>query len=150
LAETRRVLGLLRAPEQAPAIEPAPSLAGLEELVAGVRGAGVDVQLHRSGDFADVTPGQQLALYRIVQEALTNVIKHSGAGKARVVLTRSGKEVRLEVVDDGRGSRGSPGQGAGLRGMKERVNAYGGRFDASDLAEGGFKVTVTIPVGAGS
>lgn len=150
LAETRRVLGLLRDPEQAAPVEPAPSLDGLEELLAGVRSAGVDVQLRRSGDFADVTPGQQLALYRIVQEALTNVIKHSGARKARVVLTRSGRDVRLEVVDDGRGSRGNLGQGAGLRGMKERVDAYGGRFDAGDLAEDGFKVTATIPVGAAS
>jgi signal transduction histidine kinase len=150
LAETRRVLGLLRAPEQAGSVEPAPSLDGLDELLEGVRSAGLEVQLQQSGELGDLTRGQQLAIFRIVQEALTNVIKHSGAKKSRVVLTRSVGELRVEVVDDGAGSRGQAGRGAGLRGMRERVDAYGGRFEAGDLAEGGFKVTASIPIGAGT
>ena len=149
LGETRRVLGLLRDPGQGSAFEPAPSLGELEHLLEGVQGAGLEVRLERSGDLSSLSPGLQLALYRIVQEALTNVMKHSGAKKSHVSIARDNGLVQVDVIDDGSGSGDRMAEGTGLRGMKERVDAYGGRFEAGDLPEGGFRVSISVPVSAG-
>src|ERR671934_2301095 len=120
LTELRRLLGRVRQTDYAPQ----PGLSGLGALVEGVRAAGLPVTLQVEGPLDDLPAGLDLSAYRIVQEALTNAIKHAGASAAEVHVRRTGDEVELEVVDDGAGPSGN-GRGQGLIGMRERASLPG-------------------------
>jgi signal transduction histidine kinase len=147
LAEMRRLLGVLRRGDEDLALAPQPSLSRVDALLARTRAAGLDVALERSGDDAPLPAGVDLAAYRVVQEALANVVRHAGAEHATVRLTYDPRAVVVEVVDDGRGATNGGGKaGHGLIGLRERVDLYGGDFEAGPRAEGGFGVRARLPV----
>lgn len=140
LQETRRLLGVLREDGEA-SRAPAPTLSDLPEMIERTREAGIDVRLSVTGD---VPHELELTVYRIVQEALTNVIKHARAGHARVMVAQEADGTRVGVVDDGRG--GEPGQsGHGLAGLRERVRLFGGAFEAGPRPPHGFRVHAFLP-----
>jgi signal transduction histidine kinase len=149
LSDMRRLLAVLRdtdGPEQGRAA-PQPSLANLDGLVAQVRAAGLPVDVEVVGEPAAVPPGVDLSAYRIVQEALTNVIKHAGAGaRARVHVTYSPDDLRVSVTDDGTvRAADADGGGHGLVGIRERVAVVGGRVEAGPVPAGGFVVSALLP-----
>ncbi len=153
LAETRRLVGVLRTTEgegggpTALEYTPTETLAELQDLVDRVAASGVDVVLAASPDLTTVPRETGLAAYRIVQESLTNVLKHAGPGaRARVALTAD-TDLHLEVRDDGRGAA-SPddGHGHGLIGMRERAASVGGRVTAAPAPGGGYLITATLPL----
>jgi signal transduction histidine kinase len=149
LAEMRRLLGVLRGEDGERSHAPAPGLGDLEALVGEVRVTGVDVSLELVGDCSTVPPGVDLSAYRVVQEALTNVIKHAGEGvKAHVSVGCTLDELCIEVVDDGRGASVAlmPG-GHGLVGMRERVAVWGGELITGPRPGGGYRVRARIPFG---
>jgi signal transduction histidine kinase len=158
LAELRRILALLRAPEHGADSRPQPSLAELDELVTGYRDAGLPVRLDVIGEPQPLPGGVELSVYRIVQEALTNVLKHSHPTRVTVTLAFRGSRVELEVVDDGttaeRGAaaqrssneRSARGSGHGLVGMRERVAVLGGELETGRRLGGGFRVAARLPV----
>jgi signal transduction histidine kinase len=115
--------------------------------VAGVRDAGLPVELAIVGDPVTLPPGVDLSAYRIVQEALTNALKHAGPARARVVVRYGLDAVELEVSDDGPGAPGAPGTGHGLVGMRERVALYGGELQAGRGREGGWALRARLPLG---
>jgi signal transduction histidine kinase len=152
--ELRVVLGLLRdeEPAAAAALAPAPRLTDLKELVDTVRASGTPVELRMSGTDRQLSPALELSIYRVVQEALTNVVKHAPLANATVDLRLCGSDVRLEITDDGirRPEESQPlsaGAGHGIVGMRERIAAFGGRLTAEPLASRGFRVTAQIPAG---
>jgi signal transduction histidine kinase len=145
LVEIRRLLGILRESNGDTALDPAPRLKDIGAIVERVRNAGPQVELHVYGDISTLPLGADLAAFRIVQEALTNVVKHADSARARIVINRSPTELRVEVVDDGNGTSPSSG-GQGLVGMRERVEMFGGNFEAGPMPEGGFRVDARIPV----
>jgi signal transduction histidine kinase len=149
LAEMRRLVGVLRRPEEAPARAPQPSLEHLDRLVEQARESGLPVQLRIEGEATPLPAGIDLTAYRLVQEGLTNAIKHAGATRAEVVVRYGDGKVELLVSDDGRGSSGgdSAGGGHGLVGMRERVAVYGGELDAGPRPEGGFALRARLPLG---
>ena len=151
LAEMRQLLGVLRSGDgvEPAALVPAPGLGDLDSLVAEVGRSGVDVELRVHGDRPAVPPGVDLSAYRVVQEALTNVLKHAGPARAVVDVRYTETCVTVEVTDDGRGSAApaSPG-GHGLAGMRERVAVHGGELDAGPLEAGGFRVAARFPLGS--
>jgi signal transduction histidine kinase len=149
LAEIRRMLGVLRDDARAE-YAPAPGLGDLERLVQQICDAGVDTHVTWQGTRADVPHGVDLTAYRIVQESLTNVLKHGGPDVHVDVTVRYEPEaLAVEVVDDGRGVNGrANGGGHGLLGMRERVGVYGGSFEAGPSTRGGFRVAVRLPYGA--
>ncbi|WP_017627559.1 sensor histidine kinase [Nocardiopsis chromatogenes] len=160
LRELRATLGALRqvdeehtGPGRAPAA-PAPTLDRLPDLVEHTRASGLDVELDTAGldarGTADVPAPTALAVYRIVQEALTNALRHSGAHKVRVCVADDGEAIEVEVDDDGRGGGEEPREGNGLRGMRERAAALGGAFAAGPRPGGGFAVTARVPRGPGA
>ena len=144
--EFRRVLGLLRAGNGAAATDPAPSLDSLGPLIEQIRASGLDVDLQRHGPATDLAPGLQLTIYRVVQEALTNALRHADATHARVVISTDPDLVQVEVVDNGNRIPFFT-EGNGLRGMRERVEVYGGRLEIGPLPEGGFRVATRLPLG---
>jgi signal transduction histidine kinase len=146
LAELRRLLGIVR--EGDAAYAPQPGLAGLDALAEHVRAAGVEVDVRVEGASAPLAPGLDLAAYRIVQEALTNTLKHARATRATVTVRHHGAQVDLEVLDDGvgRDAGGAEGAGHGIIGMRERASLYGGELRAGPRREGGFAVLATLPV----
>jgi signal transduction histidine kinase len=146
LAEARRLLGVLRADSGPELRQPLPVLADLDDLLGRVRAAGLPVRYERTGTGADLPPGIQLAVFRLVQEALTNTMKHAGpAASAAVRLQVTPAEVRVEVDDDGAGSAGPPGPpGGGLTGMRERVSALGGELDCGPRSPRGWRVTARL------
>src|SRR5579884_959905 len=144
LTEMRRLVGMLRTDEADP-LAPQPGLAQLETLVAQVSDAGLPVELHVEGARRALPAGLDLSAYRIVQEALTNALKHAGDARASVVVRYGDDSLELEIVDDGVGADGRAGGGHGLVGMRERVALYGGRFQAGRRASGGFAVRVLLP-----
>ena len=146
LAEMRRLVGVLRRPEEGPALAPQPSLEHLDRLVAQAREAGLPVELTIEGKPAQLPPGVDLTAYRLVQEGLTNAIKHARASKAVVVVRYGEAEVEVSVMDDGSGGGDGGGGGHGLVGMRERVAVYGGELDAGPLAEGGYALRARLPV----
>ena len=146
LADTRRLLGILRAEDQALMRRPQPTLAELETLVSEVRAAGLMVELRIKGDAVALPAGVSVSAYRIVQEALTNVIKHAGPAQATVTVRYGRAELDIEVADDGCGPLTAEGDGHGLVGMRERVALYGGELNASAGADGGFLVRARLPV----
>jgi signal transduction histidine kinase len=153
LGEMRRLLGVLRSSDgdEPAALGPAPGLADLDRLVADVARSGVDVGLRVHGDRPDMPPGVDLSAYRVVQEALTNVIRHAGPARATVDVRYTGAGVTVEVADDGRGAAMPPAPGGhGLVGMRERVGVHGGELDAGPGPTGGFRVVATFPLGEAS
>jgi signal transduction histidine kinase len=147
VGELRRMLGLLRGSAATPARAPQPGTAELSELVAQMDAAGLPVHLRVAGTPRPLPPGVELAGFRIVQEALTNALKHAGPATATVQLTYGEQELEIEVVDDGRGGTVN-GSGHGLIGMRERVMVYGGDLDTGPSRGGGFRVHARLPVEA--
>jgi signal transduction histidine kinase len=143
LVEMRRMLGVLRADD--PALSPPPGLADLDQLVAQTAHAGVQVDLTITGTPRELPAGMDLTAYRVIQEALTNVVKHADTATGRVVLDYGDNELSMEITDNGAGCPNWT-EGHGLTGMRERVSGYGGQFSAGPLPEGGFHVTVRLPI----
>jgi signal transduction histidine kinase len=148
VVEMRRLLGVLRAGE-AERLTPQPSLAQLDELVERVRGTGLDVELVVEGPARPLPPGVELSAYRIVQEGLTNVVRHAGASRAAVAVRYGQDAVDVEVRDDGRGPSPNGHAGHGLVGVRERVALHGGRLDAGPLSTGGYGLRATLPLRSG-
>jgi signal transduction histidine kinase len=150
LVELRRLLGVLRTDHSEAALAPQPGLDQVGGLAAQVQGAGVAVELCVDGDRDGIPAGVDLAAYRIVQEALTNVLKHATASHAVVRVGYRPDAIELEVLDDGHGPLGAghdgAGTGQGLIGMRERASLYGGVVEARPRAEGGFAVRARLPV----
>jgi len=146
LAEMRRMVGVLRRPEEGPALAPQPSLEQIQKLVEHTREAGLPVELRIEGDPVQLPAGVDLTAYRLVQEGLTNAIKHANAGKAEVVLRYADGRVELIVSDDGRGDGGGDSGGHGLLGLRERVSVYGGELEAGPVAGGGYRLRAILPV----
>jgi len=148
LREMRRLLDVLRTEEE-PAAEmaPQPGMSGVEGLVEQIREAGMPVRLTVDGDPYTMDPGVALTVYRIVQEALTNALKHAGQARAEVRLVFGRDELLVEVSDDGRGPRpGAQRIGHGLVGMRERVVLFGGKLRTGPRPGGGYRVYARIPV----
>lgn len=146
LADLRAALGVLRDGEDGAPVSPAAGLRDLDELAAGLRVAGVRVQLDVA-DVADVPAAVQAAGYRIVQEALTNVLRHASATAAQVSIAREGGALRVEIVDDGLGSaaHGPGGSGNGVRGMRERATTLGGTLACGPAEPHGWRVLARLP-----
>jgi signal transduction histidine kinase len=154
LTELRRLLGVLRQDgEPQASLAPVPGLANLDALLAEVAKAGLAVKLRVEGRPAPLPAGLDLSAYRIIQEALTNVVKHAGPATAQVTICYRDQEVTVEVTDDGRGvgavaGDGRRGTGHGLIGMQERVAAFGGDLEVGPRPGGGFRVAARLPVAA--
>ena len=149
MTELRRLLGLLRKSDGELSLAPQPGLGELGDLVAEVREAGVQVDVRTDGDLAVLPRGLDLTAYRIVQECLTNVLKHAGARRVEISLRCPGRCLDIDVTDDGT-SAGAPSPGGfGLVGMRERVSVYGGTVQAGYRDGGGFQVHARLPVEAG-
>ncbi len=146
LTEMRRLVGMLRA-DSPDLLAPQPRLADLPTLMTQVREAGLPVDFTVDGQSRQLPVGIELSAYRIVQEALTNALKHAGQAQAAVHLRYGPDTLELEITDDGGGTRAQvPGGGHGLVGMRERVSLYGGKFDAGSRPGGGFTVRVLLPL----
>ena len=146
LTETRRLLGMLRGDGNDP-LTPQPGLDDVPTLVGQLRDAGLPVELSIDGERRELPVGIELSAYRIVQEALTNTLKHAGDARATVHVRYGPDSLELEIADDGSGgSKRTPGGGHGLVGMRERVALYGGRFDTSRGPGGGFAIRVVLPI----
>ena len=152
VTEMRRLLDLLRTADHAPA-DALPTLGYAPQLVADMRRAGLSIDLEIDGDLEDVPPGRALAAYRIVQEALTNALKHAPGARVHVSIRRTADQLKVDVLQeqgpssDGDGGGGGPGRG--LVGMHERVALYGGRLAAGPGPDGGFEVRAALPLQAG-
>jgi signal transduction histidine kinase len=149
MTEMRRLLALLRDSElEAAALQPQPGVRRLETLAGELRTTGLAVEVVREGNPVELPPGLDLSAYRIVQEALTNVLKHAGSARATVVLRYLPEALEVEVLDDGDGTGNGGGSGHGLTGIRERVEVYGGELSAGVRPEGGFAVRARFPLGA--
>ena len=146
LAEMRRMVGVLRRPEEAPALAPQPSLEHLGKLVEQAREAGLPVELRVEGEPMPLPAGVDLTAYRLVQEGLTNALKHARAERAQVLVRYSDGDIEVTVSDDGRGAGSTRGGGHGLVGMRERVRLYGGELDTGPADGGGWRVRATLPM----
>jgi signal transduction histidine kinase len=147
LVELRRLLGILRSEDQQLAIGPQPGLTSLTSLVEQVRASGLPVELRVEGEPIHLPAGIDLSAYRIVQEALTNVVKHAHATSAEVKVRYRPDALELAIIDDGRGAAPSTnGAGHGLIGMRERVALYGGKLDAGRRDGGGYSVRARLPL----
>jgi signal transduction histidine kinase len=147
LAEMRRMVGVLRAGDSPPDLTPPPTLDQLDRLVDNFRQAGLDVSFRTTGEEAPLPPGLDLTAYRLVQEALTNTLRHAHARKAVVHIGYGDDCLVISVRDDGVGSDGSP-PGTGLLGMRERVAVYGGTLTTGAAQGGGFELRAELPVAA--
>jgi signal transduction histidine kinase len=146
LAEMRRMVGVLRRPEEAPALAPQPSLKHLDKLVEQAREAGLPVVIRVEGDPLPLPAGVDLTAYRLVQEGLTNALKHARAKRAHVLVRYGADTVEVTVSDNGRGVGSGDGGGHGLVGMRERVAVYGGMLEAGPRPEGGYRLSARLPV----
>jgi signal transduction histidine kinase len=150
--ELRVVLGLLRDGDtEATPLAPVPRLIDVKDLADTMRASGVPVELRMEGTDRQLSPSLELSVYRVTQEALTNVVKHAPGARAAVDLTVSARKVRLVVRDDGGpggglGSRAGLGAGHGITGMRERIGAFGGWLVAGPAVGGGFQVTAEVPI----
>ncbi|MFC6935973.1 sensor histidine kinase [Actinomadura yumaensis] len=158
LSGLRRMLGALRRAEPVPGTsgasdgdaaprDPAPGLADLDRLAAATRDAGVRVEVTRLGESRPLPSDIDLSAFRIVQEAVTNVVRHAGTDRCRVTIDQRDGELAVEIVDDGRG-HGTTSIGYGLVGMRERVGLLHGDLTAGPRPEGGFRVAARLPVPA--
>ena len=149
LTETRRLFGVLREPGEETGRAPQPGISELPALAGSLRAAGLEVSLSIDGDHAALPPAVNVSAYRIVQEALTNVLKHAGPARAEVTVGCAGSAVTIEVTDDGPGSPVPLALtgGQGLAGMRERVAVFGGDLRAGPRPGGGFTVCARLPVG---
>ena len=148
LVEMRRLLGVLRDTDADLSLAPQPGLDDLDELIGQVREAALPVELRIEGGAEPLPPGVDLSAYRIVQEALTNTLKHAGPAKARVTIRYRKDEVELEITDNGAGTGRGGGSGQGLIGMRERVAIYGGVFESGRRNGGGYLVRARLPLDA--
>jgi signal transduction histidine kinase len=149
LAETRRLLGVLRDPDEETGLAPQPGIGDLDALAVGVRAAGVPVNLVIDCDRAALPAAVDVSVYRIVQEALTNVLKHAGQARADVAIGCADGTVTIEVTDNGTGEPGNhaPPGGHGLAGMRERAVVFDGELHAGPRPGGGFAVRARLPLG---
>jgi signal transduction histidine kinase len=145
LTEMRRLVGMLRADREDP-LAPQPSLADLPTLVTQVSEAGLPAELELEGEARPLPAGIELSAYRIVQEALTNALKHAGQTRATVRVRYGRDALELEIADSGSGPGANGDGGHGLVGMRERVALYGGRFAAGAGPSGGFVVKALLPI----
>lgn len=151
LAEMRRLLGAMRREDEQPELLPHPGLAELDSLLNDVRSAGLPVRLQIHGEPIELPPGLDLSSYRVVQEALTNTLKHAQARQAEVEMHYGPGELRIEVRDDGRGPSSDDRPGHGLVGIRERVKIYGGDMSVGGSPAGGFVLRARFPLdGEGS
>ncbi|HXH97097.1 MAG TPA: ATP-binding protein, partial [Gaiellaceae bacterium] len=141
------LLGVLRSGDDGLALHPQPGVADLEQLVVSIREAGVPVELLLAGAPVPLPQGIDLSVYRIAQEALTNVLRHAGPARAQVTVRYRDAAVELEVVDDGSGGGNGGGTGHGLVGIRERVAMFGGELEAGPREGRGFAVRARLPVG---
>ena len=151
LDETRRLLGVLRDPDEEARLDPQPGIGDLGELAASVRAAGLPVQLVIDGDPAALPAAVDVSVYRIVQEALTNVLKHAGPARAEVAIGCAADIVTVEVTDNGVAEPGRKALagGHGLAGMRERAAVFGGELAAGPRPGGGFAVRARLPLCGG-
>ncbi len=145
LAEMRRLFGALRSDGESPSLAPQPGLGELERLLDQVRAAGLPVELRVDGERTELPPGVDLAAYRIVQEGLTNALRHASAQHASVNLRYLPASLEVAVEDDGRGPGGQDG-GHGLVGVRERVALYGGTVEFGPAPRAGARLAATLPV----
>ena len=146
MSELRRLFGVLRADGERPPLAPQPGLDQLPRLLNRTRSAQLPVELVTIGEPVPLPPGLDLTAYRVVQECLTNALKHAGEARVTVQLRYGDRDLEIRVVDDGAGPTGN-GTGHGLVGMRERVALYGGELDARPGPDGGFAVTAVLPTG---
>ena len=146
LGEMRRLLGVLRDGDPAAALAPQPGVAQLPALADSLCRSGLEVELEVGADCRELAPALDLSVYRIVQEALTNVLKHAQASRASVSISRAGGTLTIQVLDDGVGPPATVSGGHGLVGMRERAAVFGGRLFAGSDPGGGFRVRVELPL----
>jgi signal transduction histidine kinase len=149
LTEMRRLVGLLREQGAMPEFTPQPGMGTIDDLLEGVRAAGLPVELEVAGAPRELPPGIDLAAYRVVQEALTNALKYAGPAHAWVGVTWRDGELELEIANDGRGMNAGDGDGSGghgLAGMRERVSLYGGEIESGERNGGGYVVRARLPL----
>jgi signal transduction histidine kinase len=146
LAEMRRLLSVMRRDGDGVELAPQPGLDGLDSLIKEIGRAGLPVELHLDGKRFPLPPGIDLSAYRIVQEGLTNALKHARASHAEVTVRYAPDEVGIEVHDDGAGATPSEGHGHGLIGIRERVKLYGGEMTAGAASGGGFTLSTHLPL----
>lgn len=146
MADLRRLFGVLRADGDAPSLAPQPGLGELERLLEQTRAAGLAVELEIEGAAGSLPPGADLAAYRVVQEALTNVRRHARASRATVGLRFGGDRLEIVVDDNGAGAGATGDGGHGLVGMRERLVLYGGELETGPHPGGGFRVRATLPL----
>ena len=147
LTEMRRLLGILRRDGDDAPLEPPASLRGLASLADQMRDAGLPVEVHQEGEPRPLSAGVDLSAYRIVQEALTNALKHAGPARAHVHVSHRARELELVVTDDGQARGPSRRNGGhGLIGMRERVALFGGTLEAGPRPEGGYRVRARLPL----
>ena len=137
---------MLRESDEEVALAPQPSLAHLDALVAHVRDAGVPVDVHVEGTPRELAPGVDLSAYRIVQEALTNALKHAGQARVQVFVRYGDDLLEVEVADTGAGGVNGGTPGHGLAGMRERVAVFGGELESGPRTEGGYAVRARLPL----
>ena len=147
LTEMRRLLGAMRDEGQDAELAPQPGLDSLESLLDEVGRAGLHVRLHREGEPSPLPRAIELSAYRIIQEGLTNALKHAQASHADVTLRYGPDELQLEIRDDGRGVSENDGLGHGLVGVRERVKIYGGEMSSGPANGGGFVLRTRLPLG---
>ena len=145
MTEMRRLVGLLKADDEPTALAPQPGLNALEALVAKVSDAGLPVAARVIGTPHALSPGVDLAAYRVVQEALTNALKYAGPARAVVTLTWDPGELLIEVTNDGKAGEQRSAAGHGQAGMRERLALYGGRLDSGPGPHGGYVVRAHLP-----
>lgn len=145
LVELRRLLAILRRGDDLRGLGPQPRLADVDQLLGAVRDAGIVTELRTEGQRVDLPPGVELSAYRIVQEGITNVVKHASANHTDVVIRFLPDAVEVEVLDDGVGANGSTG-GFGLVGARERLAVYGGSLEAGTREGGGFRLAGRFPI----
>ena len=149
LGELRAVMGLLTVDDDDQALTPQPGLAQLPPLIDRVRDAGIDVTVTTSGDQHPLSPGVELTAYRVVQEALTNTVKHAAGARATVDVTYAPDELRITVTDTGgrqTSSAAAASTGRGLAGLRERLAVYGGTLQAAARLTGGYRVQAQLPL----
>jgi signal transduction histidine kinase len=148
LREVRTALNILRGSKEEPPRAPTTGLARLDELVSRAAAAGVGVSLEVQGDPRPLPASVDLAAFRIVQESLTNIVRHAEAGSAKVELTYGNGDLTLQIDDDGWGPASQAGGGSGIAGMRDRATALGGELEAGPQPAGGFRVRARLPLGS--